>query len=373
MKFKVCVLILIINMLIMVNCFYLGQSVPIKNIRFEGIAINNVFLKDKPAENIRAFWKESEVLVYYDTTNIITNETSTIELIFKRKDEHLYSTYSGQHGNIFSQNNKLLSYKEISDLPESEKNNLLFIIFDTDKDSPYYNMVLIPGGTFTMGSRKTLDEIPMHRVSLNNFYIDKYEVTVEEFIKFCTATRRSYPRQPSWNKDNHPVVNVSWEDANAYAKWVGKRLPTEAEWEYAARSGEKGNWFAWGNRQPAGKTGDNIADEAVRSEYSSWNYWEGFYDGFVYTSPVGSFSPNHFGIYDMGGNVKEWCADWYDKNYYKKSPKLNPKGPEKGSRRVLRGGSWNYGPGDVRLTKRYRFKSTLKLNYIGFRCVKDVE
>jgi len=366
--------LLFIISLTLSSCFKFGQNISLSNYRIEGISIDKVFIKEKPASNIHAIWKGSKVLVLYDTTNTKTKETSTIELAFNSMDEVYYQDEAGIQGKIISLNNdRALSEQEIESMSGEEKSKLVFIIYEKKIDNPYYNMVLVSGGTFNMGSRKSLDEIPVHRITVNDFYMDKHEVTVLEYIKFCRATKRNFPQQPFWNKDNHPVVNVSWKDAKAYAKWAGKRLPTEAEWEYAARSGNKGNWFAWGNVKPKQKRGDNIADEAVRSEYSSWNYWEGYYDGFVYTSPAGSFLPNIFGLYDMGGNVKEWCLDKYGKGYYKSSPRHNPTGPKKGSRRILRGGSWNYGPGDVRLTKRYRFKSTLKLNYIGFRCVKDVE
>ncbi len=374
MKRYIFLTFLLLTFLVISNCSRYGKGIPINNIRIEGISINKVFIEDKPAEKARAFWTGSEVNVFYDTTNTKTRETATVELRFNEEEEGYFSTSKGILGKVISiSTDKSLSEEDIVALSEDERKKLIFVIYQNDRNDPYYNMVLIKGGTFNMGSRKTLDEIPIHRVTVNDFYMDKHEVTVMEFIKFCSATRRKYPPQPFWNKDNHPAVNISWKDANAYAKWLGKRLPTEAEWEYAARSGNNGHWFAWGNVKPQKKRGDNIADEAVRVEYSSWNYWEGYYDGYVFTSPVGSFLPNLFGLYDMGGNTKEWCSDWYIKNYYKKSPKHNPKGPAKGSRRILRGGSWNYGPGDIRLTKRYRFKSTLKLNYIGFRCVKDVE
>jgi len=372
---KITSLILfIIISLNLTNCINFGSNIPLNHIRIESVSIDKIFIRNKPAKNIRAVWYGSEVLVSYDTTDAKAQKTATVDLSFTNSDGIYYKHKSGRLGKIISVNNdNVLNEQQIEELATTESPSLVFVIYDDVRDDPYYNMVFVRGGTYNMGSRKAMDEIPIHRITVNDFYIDKYEVTVDEYIRFCRATRRNFPQQPMWNKDNHPVVNVSWKDAKAYAKWAGKRLPTEAEWEYASRAGAKGNWFAWGNVKPSKKRGDNIADESVRTEYSSWNYWEGYYDGFVYTSPVGSFLPNPFGVYDMGGNVKEWCADWYGKTFYKNSPRHNPEGPNKGSRRVLRGGSWNYGPGDVRLTKRYRFKSTLKLNYIGFRCVKDVE
>ncbi|MCK5033576.1 MAG: formylglycine-generating enzyme family protein [Calditrichia bacterium] len=374
MKKTYIFLIFMVTIFFIVSCIRFGKSNPLKSVRFEGIPISKISINNKPMENIRAILDGSEILVLYDTTDTKTKEKETVEISFHNQDGTRYINDKGSYGRINSfYNSRPLSNDEISKLTDEQQRKLIFTVFEENRKDVYYNMVYIKGGTFNMGSRKTLDEIPVHRITVNDFYMDKYEVTVIEYLKFCHATKRRPPQQPRWNKDTHPIINVSWRDANAYAKWSGKRLPTEAEWEYAARSGKKNNWFAWGNVKPNKKRGDNIADESVRTEYRSWNYWQGYYDGFVFTSPVGSFLPNEIGLHDMGGNVKEWCADWYDKTFYKKSPRLNPTGPSKGSRRILRGGSWNYGPGDVRLTKRYRYKNTLKLNYIGFRCVKDVE
>jgi len=262
-------------------------------------------------------------------------------------------------------------------------------------------MVLIPGGYFNMGSADGKDdEKPVHRVYVSDFYMDKYEVTVAQFIQFIDATGYRTDAENgdgsyiwtgskwekksgiNWRQDeegnprtqtNYPVVHVSWNDAVAYARWTGKRLPTEAELEYAARYDGRGYKYSWGNGEPSGKRGGNIGDESAKRKFSSWTIWNGYDDGFIYAAPVGSFDPNEFGLYDMTGNVWEWSADWYDKDYYKNSPERNPRGPLTGTTRVLRGSSWSTDPSDVRLTSRYSHvdPSYRRSNY-GFRCVKDV-
>jgi sulfatase modifying factor 1 len=191
-------------------------------------------------------------------------------------------------------------------------------------------MVLIPAGDFQMGSNDSDDEKPVHTVYLDAFYIDIYEVTNAQYKKFMDATKYKEPNywnDSKFNAPNHPVVGVRWNDAVAYTKWAGKRLPTEAEWEKAARGGLVGKKYPWG---------DNLThDDANYSGTGGKDKW-------VNTSPVGSFAPNGYGLYDMAGNVWEWCADWYDSKYYASSPKSNPKGPSSGERAVLRGGSWYF-------------------------------
>ncbi|MFQ6042958.1 MAG: formylglycine-generating enzyme family protein [Candidatus Poribacteria bacterium] len=215
-------------------------------------------------------------------------------------------------------------------------------------------MALIPAGEFQMGSYDgDNDEKPVHTVYLDAFYMDKYEVTVEQYRKFIQATGHS---PPDWSKvyeysptDNHPIIFVSWEDAQAYCKWAGKRLPTEAEWEKAARGGLVGKKYPWGDSIDSGKAnyGGNVGS----------------------TTPVGKYPPNGYGLYDMAGNVWEWCADWYDRNYYSSSPRENPPGAPSGRFRVCRGGAWNNNPSLMRVANRDRHAPTYSNVNQGFRCV----
>jgi formylglycine-generating enzyme required for sulfatase activity len=222
-------------------------------------------------------------------------------------------------------------------------------------------------------------ETPVHDVEVPDFYMDVTTVTNAQFATFAKATgyiteaeelgmsavfhlafrgnladvtsRVEHApwwlgvRGASWRapegpgsdvakRQNHPVVHVTWNDAQAYAAWAGKRLPTEAEWEYAARAGLDGARFAWG-------------DELTRRGRWLCNIWQGDFpthnteeDGFLTTAPVKTFPSNGFGLYQMAGNVWEWCADWFDRGYYAISPAQDPKGPESGEARVMRGGSY---------------------------------
>ena len=230
-------------------------------------------------------------------------------------------------------------------------------------------MAYIPAGTFLMGSNEGNDnEKPVHKVYVDAFYIDKNEVTVEQYQNFLNAKGH---REPSkWKEQlqnpKHPVVYVGWNDAVAYAKWAGKRLPTEAQWEYAARGGNTGldgkprYKYAWGNNA--------THDKANYSGKEGKDQWEK-------TSPVGSFEPNGYGLYDMAGNVWEWCNDWYDANYYqnfKNSTARNPEGPKSGDQRVLRGGSWDYIPDYLRCALRYWYYPDYRIVDFGFRCIQDV-
>ncbi|NOG46246.1 MAG: formylglycine-generating enzyme family protein [Calditrichaeota bacterium] len=258
----------------------------------------------------------------------------------------------------------------------------LFIKSDSKKDDPQNDlrmthpqiegMAYIPGGWFNMGSKKRKNEKPVRRVYIEGLYMDKTEVTVAQYRKFAKATKRKVPKQPDWNLDDHPVVNVAWKDAMAYAKWVGKRLPTEAEWEYVARGGSANYQFVYQNSQQYGKNYENIADESMRRYKYHFPVVSGYDDGYVFTSPVGLFAPNKFGIHDLNGNVLEWCADWYsDKN--PKVEQKNPVGPAKGNYKVIRGASWNRSGKYMSASYRTFYNVSVRFDFLGFRCAKDAE
>ncbi|MBI4864805.1 MAG: SUMF1/EgtB/PvdO family nonheme iron enzyme [Candidatus Riflebacteria bacterium] len=226
--------------------------------------------------------------------------------------------------------------------------------FETVSES-YADMVLIPAGPFAMGGTMYSNEQPIHNVYLDAFWIDRYPVTNRKYRVFVQATGHRDPAywgDPRFNGDDQPVVGVSWDDAVAYATWAGKRLPTEAEREKAARGGLVGQEYPWGPESPSGR--------------ACWNT----------TQPclVGSYAPNDYGLYDMVGNVFEWCSDWYDSAYYegRPDPDVNPTGPASGTDRVVRGGSWSYGCCDVFLRCAYRSCSgpSFPSGNLGFRCVR---
>ncbi len=269
-------------------------------------------------------------------------------------------------------------------------------------------MVLIPSGEFMMGSGESAEETaaffnihgdkiltaflksehPQHRVRITKpFYLGTYHVTRGQFRQFVkdsgykTDAEKGDVYVPpgafgwdpekkafyhikdySWRKagfeqtDEHPVVNVTWNDAVAFCRWLSRkegktyRLPTEAEWEYACRAGTTTRYHSGHDPETLAKVA-NVADATAKAKFPvGW----GASDGYVFTAPVGQFKPNAFGLYDMHGNAWQWCADWYGADYYGKSPVDDPTGPDSGTFRVLRGGSWFLGPHFARSAARYR-------------------
>jgi formylglycine-generating enzyme required for sulfatase activity len=222
-------------------------------------------------------------------------------------------------------------------------------------------MALVPAGEFIMGSQGgAADEQPVHRVYVDAFFMDKYEVSVGQYAKFLEATSLEAP--PDWdimNQPQHqkrPVVNIDWADAVMYCKWTGKRLPTEAEWEKAAR-GTDGRIYPWGNEFPT-----RLHANFGKTE---WN-------NHAALVPVGKLEDGKspYGIYDMAGNAWEWVNDWYDANYYKNSPSQNPAGPSSAELKVLRGGSWSDSPDDLRSANPYIYEPASRYHNVGFRCAK---
>ncbi len=238
--------------------------------------------------------------------------------------------------------------------------------------------VLVPAGEFEMGAEgepAEPDESPKHRVFLDSFYIAKYETTNSQYHNFVEATDHRLPENCCDSKyniwrgdkmlegiDELPAINVSWDDAVAFCRWVGGRLPTEAEWEKAAR-GTDGRTYPWGNDPVTGN----------RTNYSIANvtFWEG--PSTLAKVNQYDYGRSPYGAYEMAGNVWEWVQDWYDESYYKKSPSQNPTGPSEGVARVIRGGSWQNTPDTLRASNRNKHAPTETRVYIGSRCAKDAK
>jgi iron(II)-dependent oxidoreductase len=228
-------------------------------------------------------------------------------------------------------------------------------------------MVFIPGGDFLRGRTHALpddglkwfptllkDDRPVRRTYIDPFYLDEHEVTNAQYAQFVRMTGHrmpyNWPGRVPEGRENFPVVDVSWDDAAAYARWAGKRLPFEAEWERACRGLAEGSKYPWGDRDPSNEDAHFDTVEGPRQ--------------------VCAFHRSYFGLCDMAGNVWEWCADWYEKDYYARGPEQNPQGPERGVYRVLRGGSWADEMKYLTCAYRSWARPAERSPNIGFRCAK---
>lgn len=279
-------------------------------------------------------------------------------------------------------------FASIVALPSAEnadQDTVGFKIKVNPKDNLQY--VWVPPGSYWMGCSLDDDqcdaiEAPRHKVTITKgFWMGRVEVPFQSYQRFAKSTRRKMPPPPSatpfgeltkkkprgWSraianaftsgpgkKEDRPIVAVTFADAGAYCEFAGGRLPTEAEWEYAARGGKDGLLYPWGN--------ELSHDHANYGNVAGRDQWR-------YAAPGGSFDPNPWGLYDMAGNVWEWCSDWADGNYYLKSPKKDPPGPPSGDARIIRGGSWGFGPRYLRVSARAMADPGSRGDGVGFRCV----
>ena len=240
-----------------------------------------------------------------------------------------------------------------------------FSMYKTKIGDEGREMVQVPEGPFTMGSNDgDPDEAPEHQVFLKGFFVDRKEVNQDEYLRFAKMTKRPLPKIEVFEDDQSKVLkpelvamSVTWDDAKAYCKWAGKRLPTEAEWEKAGR-GEGKRKYPWGDKFTTGTA--NV---------------DGTEDGYKYLAPPGSFETGRspYGLYDMTGNVAEWVEDSYEESMYKKGIYRDPRGPDDGQLKVVRGGSWRETEQNARLSKRFAAKYWRTDITIGFRCASDLD
>jgi formylglycine-generating enzyme required for sulfatase activity len=350
----------------------------------EGNGSKVVYVKARnengPSESV------SDEIVYYsgvpdeveDLSLLVDQGTNSVLLRWSPVDyAQTYKIYAdsvsgvGIGGSTFLYTTPDTFYYDVTGLPLFSAR--YYTVISSGEPIAIEGMVYIPAGEFVMGSNVVGGSAtPEHVVYLDAYYIDIYEVTNGMFREYCDATGYHYLPRPDFENDSvmthyftdypdYPLVGVRWDEACAYCAWLDKRLPTEAEWERAAKGNEDNRLWPWGNTFLQGISGTTRHANV-----------DGIADGWLYTSPAGYYptgiSPT--GCYDMAGNCNEHCSDWYAADYYSMSPDSNPQGPETGTARVRRGGAWHYNSTFARCSNRYWLLPAYR-GSCSFRCVKE--
>jgi formylglycine-generating enzyme required for sulfatase activity len=304
--------------------------------------------------NIRTETKNGRIEITYDLSG---SEDCSISVVATSSDESTITPTSlfGDAGSVTPGKNKLMLWEpQLEGRPLAGWSIMLEALADLG-----IKWISVEGGTFRMGSNENNDEKPIHDVTVSSFKMSATEITFDQYDLYCNATGKNRPSDNGWGRGNHPVINVSWNDAVEYCTWASRqtgktvRLPTEAEWEYAARGGNKSRNYKYSGS-------DDIGSVA----------WYGG-NSYSKTQDVATQKANELGLYDMSGNVYEWCQDWYDENYYSNSPSANPQGPSSGQYRVLRGGSWYFFDNSCRVAFRSWSLPDLRVDFYGFRVIQN--
>lgn len=306
--------------------------------------------------NIRAEVTNGRIVVTYDLSGNASGYLVTISAT-REGDTVQPDSLAGDIGKVAPGKNRLVYWEPVLEGRPLDGWSVQ-VTASTDLKIRWIEVV---GGTYRMGSADGFedDERPVHSVTVSSFKMSATEITFEQYDQFCVETGNKKPRDNGWGRGSQPVINVNWNDAKAYCEWASRqtgtkiRLPYEAEWEYAARSGGKDEKYSGTN-----------------SNLKSYGWYGGNSGGRAHS--VATKRPNGLGLYDMSGNVWEWCEDWYSDSYYSASPSVDPKGPSSGSVRVLRGGAWDLGS-TCRSAVRGWTKPDVRSSFSGFRVVQDLK
>jgi len=344
-----------------------------KNLLFSLLFLAWLGLQAQQIENVTAAQQGKNILVSYDLT--ASSGEFDVSLYCSTDGgstfgNPLYSVTGDVGKSIKSGYNKQITWNVLTDREKLAGNRIVFEVrakpINTNVNDFGIEMVFVKGGTFTMGSNDgESDEKPAHQVTLSDFYIGKYEVTQKQWREIMGASASLSDPSRFTDCDDCPIENISWNDVQEFIKKLNQktgktyRLPTEAEWEYAARGGSKPDVKRSRNSDFKYSGSNNIQKVAWFIDNSGRK-----------TQPIGQKKPNELGIYDMTGNVDEWCSDWYGSDYYKNSPAINPKGPASGDERVVRGGAWNCNLNYCRVASRDGINPNFR-HSSGFRFAHD--